>query len=293
MPISVSSSKATYRAGSEWVPAELVEPLLTATGNTGAVSWSDGGAGGTFDVQSSTTAYYTPANKTQVVTITGTDSLGNSETTIDIMGTFPLAETLGNEGGLERVTTEQRAVGGEKYYREEYDTEFETQLDCLGRQSDEVTALQAFWRHHRKINPFYYIDLETGVEQIVRFTSGLKWKRDGGDSTSLYCNVKGYDDATLFDLEPPQVALVTPAAEATVSGAAVLLSATITDNVAVAALQFFANGVAVEELLTSAPWQVNWDTTAEPNGVYVITARGTDDSGNQSYAPARRVTVNN
>jgi len=294
MPLAIASTKNSYRAGSTWVPAEAAPPVVSTTGGTGTSTFSDNGAGGTFTTINTTSATYVPANKTQVVTITATDgALATASRTIDVVATFPLNATWGNEEQLDRNTTVQRARGGTKYMREEDETEYTGQLDSLNRSNAELAAIQAFWRFHRKIVPFHYLDMDTGVDQIVRFTSPLRWKKGGADSWDIFSNVIGNDAAVLYDLEPPVVTMVTPAENAVVSGASVLLSATITDNIGVQSLRFQVNGANVGALLITAPWQINWNSTSVANGVHYISAVGQDTSNNLSYAYRRKVTVNN
>ena len=44
------------------------------------------------------------------------------------------------------------------------------------------------------------------------------------------------------------------------------LSATASDNIGVAGVQFLVNGVATGAEDTTSPYSVNWDTTALANG---------------------------
>lgn len=297
MALVITANKNTYRAGAPnfGIPSEAVEPVFDAAGNTGVVSWSDNGAGGVFTPIDANSASYTPANKTQVVTITGTDSGagGTGSKTLDVAATFPLNGNWNSEGEIDRETTVQKARGGEDYSREEEQTTFSQQIDCLGRRvADEGAALLAFWRFHRKVFPFYYLDVDTGELQRVKFTSGVRWKKGGGDIKDYFVNVKGYDDETILDFEPPEVLMITPAAFATVSGS-ILLSASATDNVAVQSVQFTVDGVLVGAPILVPPFQYTWNTGSVANGKRIISARAFDTSDHQADAPARIVTVNN
>ena len=298
MATIVTASKNTYRAGAPvfGIPAESVEPVFTASGGTGGYVWDDGGAGGIFTVLNSTQARYTPKNETKVVTITATAATtgGAGSKTLDVSATFPIAGNWGSEGNLDRETTVQKARGGTRYLREEDATEFGQQIDCLGRRvADEGAALLAFWRFHRKVIPFYFLDTDTGELQKVYFVSGVRWKKGGGDIKDYFVNVQGYDDETILDFEPPDVAIVTPAANATISGVSVLFSASATDNVGVSSVQFMIDGVLIGSPITSPPYQLNVNTTLFGNGKRVVSARAIDTGGNRSDAIARVVTVNN
>jgi hypothetical protein len=297
MAIVINGTKSTFRAGAPefGIPSEAVDPVFSAVGAAGVVSWADNGAGGAFTTLSSTSASYRPPNETQVVTITGNDGGGNGSgfRTLDVSATFPLTGNWNSEGELDRETTEQRARGGTQYFREEEKDTFSQQIDCLGRGvATEGAALLAFWRFHRKVLPFYFLDVDTGELQKVRFTSAVRWRKTGGDIKDYFVNVKGFDNEQILDFEPPDVLLITPAANAEVSGT-ILLSASATDNVEVASVQFTIDGVLVGAPILVPPYQYNFDTTSVGNGNRIVSARAFDGVGNRSDAPARIVTVNN
>jgi subtilisin family serine protease len=91
----------------------------------------------------------------------------------------------------------------------------------------------------------------------------------------------------------PQVSMSRPQLDATVRGTAVIVSATATDNVAVARVQFTLDGDDLGPALTSAPYNYTWNSTTAANGVHVIGAYAVDGSGNKATALAGKVTVNN
>lgn len=89
---------------------------------------------------------------------------------------------------------------------------------------------------------------------------------------------------------PPTVTLTSPTEGATVAGT-VLVAATATDDVAVASVSFVA-GATPLGTLTSAPYELTWDTTTYANGAQQVTATALDTSGNSADATIN-VTVNN
>ena len=100
------------------------------------------------------------------------------------------------------------------------------------------------------------------------------------------------------DTQPPVVSLTAPANGATVS-ATVPVSATATDNVAVAKVEFY-RGTTLIGTDTSASsgnvYSVNWNTTQSPNGSHIITAKAYDTATptpNTATSQPRTVTVNN
>ena len=101
---------------------------------------------------------------------------------------------------------------------------------------------------------------------------------------------------TAHDATPPTVAITAPAAGAVVSGAAVTVSATASDNVGVAGVQFKLDGSPLgAEVTISARgglYSISWNTTLTPNGSHALTAVARDGANTTVSAP-RTVTVNN
>ncbi len=94
------------------------------------------------------------------------------------------------------------------------------------------------------------------------------------------------------DTTAPMVALTAPADNTTLSGS-VNVTANATDNIAVAGVSFFANGVLIGSEDTTAPYSVSWNTSTNPNGSYILTAVARDSSGNQTTSNSQTVTVQN
>ncbi|MBA4387616.1 MAG: hypothetical protein C0404_06515 [Verrucomicrobia bacterium] len=102
--------------------------------------------------------------------------------------------------------------------------------------------------------------------------------------------------ATLTVLSPdiyaPTVSLAAPANGAMVSNA-VTVSATATDNVAVAGVQFKLDGTNLAAEDTTSPFSISWDTWTAGNGSHALTAVARDSAGNAKTSSAVNVTVNN
>lgn len=205
MPLTISSTKLIDRPGSAWVTGDAVRPLLSATGATGTVTFSDGGAGGTFETVSTTSAYYNAPNQSRQVVITGTDSGagGMGTKTIQIYGTFPLQPNRGFETTFDNETKMRRARGGTRYFREDYVTEIALSIACERRGKDETKALRDFWARHRKVVPFYYFDVTTDVLAFVRFESGLVIRFESACWWTLTAGVKGdFAYSEILEIEP-------------------------------------------------------------------------------------------
>ena len=95
------------------------------------------------------------------------------------------------------------------------------------------------------------------------------------------------------DTTPPAVSMTSPANGSTVSGASVTVSATASDNVAVAGVQFKLDGNNLGAEDTASPYSISWNTTAVVNGSHTLTAVARDSSNNTTTATAITVTVNN
>jgi hypothetical protein len=97
---------------------------------------------------------------------------------------------------------------------------------------------------------------------------------------------------TTKDTTPPTVTLISPAAGATVSGT-VAVTATATDNVSVATVQFQLDGANVGAIDNAAPYGYLWDSTKTTNGSHSLRAIATDGAGNSTASASVTVTVNN
>jgi photosystem II stability/assembly factor-like uncharacterized protein len=97
---------------------------------------------------------------------------------------------------------------------------------------------------------------------------------------------------TVRDTTPPAVALTSPGDEVTVSGT-INLTATATDSVAVAGVQFLLDGAALGPEDTWAPYEVPWDTRTASDGTHRLGAVARDQAGNLATSRTVMVTVAN
>ncbi|OLD56744.1 MAG: hypothetical protein AUI64_01705, partial [Acidobacteria bacterium 13_1_40CM_2_64_6] len=99
-------------------------------------------------------------------------------------------------------------------------------------------------------------------------------------------------DEYVGDTTPPTVSLTAPANGATVSGTATV-SATASDDVGVAGVQFKLDGVNLGSEDTSSPYSATWNSTTASNGSHTLTAVARDAAGNTTTSTAVTVTVSN
>lgn len=139
-------------------------------------------------------------------------------------------------------------------------------------------------------NMFWYNERNRTNTDIQNSNYGLLYS-DLSEKPA-YATLKNFlANRLAVDTSAPAVSLTNPANGATVSGS-VSVSASASDNVGVARVEFYLNG----NLLTTdttAPYDVGWDTTKVVNGAATLSALAYDTSGNQASSALVNVTVNN
>src|SRR5439155_7969853 len=86
--------------------------------------------------------------------------------------------------------------------------------------------------------------------------------------------------------------MTAPAASSSVSGT-ITVSATASDNVGVAGVQFTLDNGNMGSELTAGPYTLTWNTTAVPNGSHTLSVVARDAAGNTATSDVVAVTVNN
>jgi len=96
---------------------------------------------------------------------------------------------------------------------------------------------------------------------------------------------------TPSDTMPPTVSIISPASGATVSGT-ITITATASDNVGVAGVQFKVDGSNLGSEITTSPYTTSWNSATVANGTHTISATARDAAGNTATATIS-VTVSN
>jgi hypothetical protein len=96
----------------------------------------------------------------------------------------------------------------------------------------------------------------------------------------------------VLDTTPPTVSITGPVNGAAVSGT-VTVSASATDNIGVAGVQFKLDGSNLGTEDTTSPYSTSWNTTATANGSHTLTAVVRDGSGNTTTSSSVAVNVSN
>ena len=101
------------------------------------------------------------------------------------------------------------------------------------------------------------------------------------------------DMLALSDTTAPTVSITAPATGSAISGTAVTVKASASDNVKVAGVQFLLDGANLGAEDTSSPYSATWNTTSSASGPHVLSARARDTSGNTALAANINVIVDN
>ena len=96
----------------------------------------------------------------------------------------------------------------------------------------------------------------------------------------------------LADTQAPTVAITAPAGGTTVSGI-VTITATASDDQAIAGVRFRVDGANVGAEDTTSPYSFSWDSRTVPNGTHVLTAVARDTGNNLATSSSVTVTVSN
>jgi hypothetical protein len=100
-----------------------------------------------------------------------------------------------------------------------------------------------------------------------------------------------YETPGAADAQAPVTAITAPASGATVSGTTIV-TASASDNVGVARVEFWLDG-ALQSTDTTSPWSWSWATTSTANGSHTLVSRAYDPAGNVGVSASVGVTVSN
>ena len=95
------------------------------------------------------------------------------------------------------------------------------------------------------------------------------------------------------DSTPPSVSITGPAPNAVVAGSSVAVTASASDNVGIAGVQFLLDGSPLGAEDGSSPYGVTWSTIGAADGSHQLAARARDAAGNATTSQAVLVRVDN
>ncbi len=226
--------------------------------------------------------------------------------------------TPGNQGGLYRTTEDVDIIspyaGGYVVNNFETGEWMEYTINVTGSANYRIEALVS----STYSNSQWHVSID-GVDKTGLVTTpntGLwttfQWVGIGGISLAAgqhilrlsadvqYANVDALRitqevapaTPTPADTTPPAVTLTAPVNGAIVSSI-VQVTATASDDVGVAGVQFYLDGMALGSETTAVPYSISWDTATAANALHTLTAVARDAAGNRTTSGAVQVTVTN
>ncbi|HXH30937.1 MAG TPA: Ig-like domain-containing protein [Bacteriovoracaceae bacterium] len=153
---------------------------------------------------------------------------------------------------------------------------------------------------------FYLNETLTPVITTAAGNYSYTWDTTVIDNGSYTLQSKAYDEAGNVgvsavvtvtvnnDKQAPVTAITAPANASTVSGTAVIVTATATDNVGVKTIEFLLDGVKTPLVAGAAgQYSYTWDTSKISNGTYTLQTKATDEAGNVGVSAVVSVAVYN
>lgn len=95
------------------------------------------------------------------------------------------------------------------------------------------------------------------------------------------------------DKSLPTVSLTAPSNNAVVTGSAVVISATASDNIGVSRVDFYRDSNVLLGTDNTAPYGISWDTSSTSSGAHTLIAVATDLAGNTKTSTVVNVSVDN
>lgn len=134
---------------------------------------------------------------------------------------------------------------------------------------------------------FSHWSLVGGGSESIRLSSSDNTNPKTNGRTYTYTN----SAAAPADVTAPALTITAPAAGATLSGT-VAVTATASDAVSLAGVQFKVDGVNLGSEDAASPYSASWNTTTASQGPHIISAVARDATGNTSTV-SMGVTVSN
>jgi hypothetical protein len=258
--ISVNPASALIIPGQ----TQFLSANVIGTSNTG-VNWSMSPAFGTLSTGSTGAVYSPPASvsSTQQVTVTAASAADPTKTATSTITVSPSPVTV-------TISPSSATLG-------------DGQVQQFNATVMGTTNTAVIWKLSAALGVITSVGLYTAPAPIASAQTVTVVATSVADPT----RTASATISLVPDNTPPTVTMTSPVSGSTVSGT-VALTASATDNVVVASVQFLVDGVAIASDIL-APYSAVWDTTSATNGSHVIRAVARDAAGNSSSQSA---TVN-
>ena len=155
-----------------------------------------------------------------------------------------------------------------------------------GFKSWTITAMVSQWLANPGSNFGVLLNADTTVTRNRYRSFASANHSDAGLRPYLTLTFQG------SDVVRPAVQITSPGSNATLSQTAAL-SATATDNVGVASVQFMVDNAPIGGPITAAPYAVSWATSTVADGAHTLTAVARDGAGNTATSAGVPITVKN
>ncbi|MFA4937087.1 MAG: Ig-like domain-containing protein [Patescibacteria group bacterium] len=132
----------------------------------------------------------------------------------------------------------------------------------------------------------------TGLTAVTTYSYAVSAYDAAGNISSQSAAVSGTTRVVASDIIAPVVSVIAPVSGFTASGT-ITLSASATDNVGVASVQFRVAGLNVGSEDTVSPYSISWNSASMVNGSHLITAVARDAAGNSAVSLSVSIIVSN
>jgi Concanavalin A-like lectin/glucanases superfamily/Bacterial Ig domain len=122
-------------------------------------------------------------------------------------------------------------------------------------------------------------------------TLGVSSGGDFGVATRIDTFIVELAHPATSDTTRPSVTMTAPAGGSITSGTTVTVSASASDNVGVAGVQFLLDGAPLGTEVPAAPYSISWDTTLVSLGTHALAATARDAAGNRTTSSPTSVTL--
>jgi subtilisin family serine protease len=168
---------------------------------------------------------------------------------------------------------------------------------AAGSLVGKTVTLTATTNNDAAVASLTFLDGATSIGTVTAPPFTVTWNPASAGAHSLTARVTDQQGnvttsaavAVTADIVAPTVSLTAPASGATVSGA-VNVTATATDNTAVARVELY-DGTSLFATVTGAPYTAAWNTGTVTPGAHTLKARAYDTAGNATDSAPVSVTV--
>jgi hypothetical protein len=136
----------------------------------------------------------------------------------------------------------------------------------------------------------YWVQMQTGPTPVSGTTVNINDTAPVTDRYNLsICEI--LPAGGNIQAVPPAVTMISPTAGTIASLSTV--SASVSDNVGIASVQFLLDGAPLGSQLTSPPYSMVWNTTTATNGSHNLTARAQNTAGQTGVSTGVTVNIDN